>query len=175
MDKQCAISQRQPIFLLTDLLRCLDRKRLGANVWVERGSQSEAFSMRRLGGSRWRLRRTRCAMDQPERDRIEKALRAYCGKDTLAEPHPPELRGALPRFVKRELYVSISFTAHQPRFLCFAARVMAQSPSEVLPHVCPTSLLDSLAGIHMRPLLPHHSWSLTRHHPYRSTFRSGLR
>ena len=29
---------------------------------VERGSRSEAFSIRRLGGSRWRLRRTRCAM-----------------------------------------------------------------------------------------------------------------
>src|SRR5579862_5212402 len=29
---------------------------------VGRGSRSEAFSIRRLGGSRWRLRRTRCAM-----------------------------------------------------------------------------------------------------------------
>ncbi len=29
---------------------------------AERGPRSEAFSMRRLGGSRWRLRRTRCAM-----------------------------------------------------------------------------------------------------------------
>ena len=29
---------------------------------AERGSRTEAFSMRRLGGSRWRLRRRRCAM-----------------------------------------------------------------------------------------------------------------
>src|SRR5579864_1074087 len=29
---------------------------------VGRGGRSEAFSIRRLGGSRWRLRRTRCAM-----------------------------------------------------------------------------------------------------------------
>ena len=29
---------------------------------VERGTRSEVFSIRRLGGSRWRLRRTRCAM-----------------------------------------------------------------------------------------------------------------
>src|SRR5713226_2556725 len=44
------------------IVASLDRKRLGADRWVEWGSQSEAFSMRRLGGSRWRLRRTRCAM-----------------------------------------------------------------------------------------------------------------
>ncbi len=37
----------------------LDRKRRGADFWAQRGSRSEAFSMRRLGGSRWRLRRTR--------------------------------------------------------------------------------------------------------------------
>ena len=30
--------------------------------WGERDLESEAFSMRRLGGSRWCLRRTRCAM-----------------------------------------------------------------------------------------------------------------
>jgi hypothetical protein len=40
----------------------LDRKRLGADSWGGAGSRSEAFSIRRLGGSRWRLRRTRCAM-----------------------------------------------------------------------------------------------------------------
>src|SRR5271168_1121222 len=34
----------------------------GQALGVERGSRSEAFSIRRLGGSRWRLRRTRCAM-----------------------------------------------------------------------------------------------------------------
>ncbi len=44
------------------IVASLDRKRLGADRWVEQGSRSEAFSMRRLGGSRWRLRRTRCAM-----------------------------------------------------------------------------------------------------------------
>src|SRR5437870_10692676 len=31
-------------------------------LWGRAESRSEAFSMRRLGGSRWRLRRTRCAM-----------------------------------------------------------------------------------------------------------------
>ena len=37
----------------------LDRKRLGqAALWKARNT-SEAFSIRRLGGSRWRLRRTR--------------------------------------------------------------------------------------------------------------------
>src|SRR2546429_3761278 len=40
----------------------LDRKRLGADFCVEGGSRSEAFSIRRLGGSRWRLRRTLVAM-----------------------------------------------------------------------------------------------------------------
>jgi hypothetical protein len=40
----------------------LDRKRLGADFCAEGGSRSEAFSIRRLGGSRWRLRRTRGAM-----------------------------------------------------------------------------------------------------------------
>ncbi|SRR5713101_9956765 len=44
------------------IVASLDRKRLGAGFWGEAGSRSEAFSMRRLGGSRWRLRRTRCAM-----------------------------------------------------------------------------------------------------------------
>jgi hypothetical protein len=29
---------------------------------TEKESRPEAFSIRRLGGSRWRLRRTRCAM-----------------------------------------------------------------------------------------------------------------
>jgi hypothetical protein len=40
----------------------LDRKRLGADCWGGVGCRTEAFSIRRLGGSRWRLRRTRCAM-----------------------------------------------------------------------------------------------------------------
>jgi hypothetical protein len=43
-----------------------DRKRLGANFWGGVESRSEAFSIRRLGGSRWRLRRargTRLAME----------------------------------------------------------------------------------------------------------------
>jgi hypothetical protein len=34
----------------------------GQTLGAERGSRSEAFSIRRLGGSRWRLRRTRGAM-----------------------------------------------------------------------------------------------------------------
>src|SRR4029077_20627711 len=44
------------------IVASLDRKRLGQTLGAERGSRPEAFSMRRLGGSRWRLRRTRCAM-----------------------------------------------------------------------------------------------------------------
>ena len=44
------------------IVASLDRKRLGADCWGGAGSRSEAFSIRRLGGSRWRLRRTRCAM-----------------------------------------------------------------------------------------------------------------
>src|SRR5208337_138611 len=40
----------------------LDRKRLGADCWGGVGCRTEAFSIRRLGGSRWCLRRTRCAM-----------------------------------------------------------------------------------------------------------------
>ena len=40
----------------------LDRKRLGADFWGGAGYRTEAFSIRRLGGSRWGLRRTRCAM-----------------------------------------------------------------------------------------------------------------
>jgi len=40
----------------------LDRKRLGQELWQRSGTRSEAFSISRLGGSRWRLRRTRCAM-----------------------------------------------------------------------------------------------------------------
>src|SRR5450755_4899496 len=34
----------------------------GADCGGGAGSRSEAFSIRRLGGSRWRLRRTRCAI-----------------------------------------------------------------------------------------------------------------
>jgi hypothetical protein len=44
------------------IVASLDRKRLGADFWGGAGSRSEAFSIRRLGGSRWRLRRTQCAM-----------------------------------------------------------------------------------------------------------------
>ena len=40
----------------------LDRKRLGQDTSQSTETRSEAFSIRRLGGSRWRLRRTRCAM-----------------------------------------------------------------------------------------------------------------
>jgi hypothetical protein len=41
------------------MVASLDRKRLGAEVWGGAESRSEAFSIRRLEGSRWRLRRTR--------------------------------------------------------------------------------------------------------------------
>jgi hypothetical protein len=44
------------------MVASLDRKRLGADCRGGAGSRTEAFSIRRLGGSRWRLRRTRCAM-----------------------------------------------------------------------------------------------------------------
>jgi len=44
------------------IVASLDRKRLGADCWGGEGCRTEAFSIRRLGGSRWRLRRTRCAM-----------------------------------------------------------------------------------------------------------------
>src|ERR1700737_1026292 len=39
------------------MVASLDRKRLGANFWGRARSRSEAFSMRRLEGSRWRMRR----------------------------------------------------------------------------------------------------------------------
>src|SRR5439155_26493468 len=38
------------------------------------GSRREAFSIRRLGGSRWRLRRTRCAMGFQPKHRSEQSL-----------------------------------------------------------------------------------------------------
>ncbi len=52
---------------------------------------------------------------------------------------------------------------------------MAQSLSEALPHVPPTSLLDPLTGLRGGPLLPHHPWFFTRHHAHYSTIRSGPR
>ena len=39
-----------------------------------RGSRCEAFSIRRLGGSRWRLRRTRCAMGFERQPGSEQSL-----------------------------------------------------------------------------------------------------
>jgi len=48
-------------FGLACVVASLDRKRLGKTLRVGR-NRSEAFSIRRLGGRRWRLRRTRCAM-----------------------------------------------------------------------------------------------------------------
>src|SRR6266568_2601298 len=57
------LKARQRSILHPDrIVASLDRKRLGADGWGGAGSRSEAFSIRRLGGSRWRLRRTRCAM-----------------------------------------------------------------------------------------------------------------
>ena len=49
-------------FFLDGLSLALIGNASGQTLGVERGSRSEAFSIRRLGGSRWRLRRTRCAM-----------------------------------------------------------------------------------------------------------------
>jgi hypothetical protein len=43
--------------------------------WAERGSRSGAFSMRRLGGSRWRLRWTRCAMGFERQPGSEQSFR----------------------------------------------------------------------------------------------------
>src|SRR5438105_2391063 len=84
------------------MVASLDRKRLGQDTFTTNGiswslalignasgrilsqrmgSRSEAFSIRRLGGSRWRLRRTRCAMGfEPQRG-SEPSLRraARCG------------------------------------------------------------------------------------------------
>src|ERR1700685_1219117 len=44
------------------IVASLDRKRLGADCRGGAGSRTEAFSIRRLGGSRWRLRRAGRAM-----------------------------------------------------------------------------------------------------------------
>ena|SRR5664279_21071 len=44
------------------IVASLDRKRLGQATSGRKVMSTEAFSIRRLGGSRWRLRRTRCAM-----------------------------------------------------------------------------------------------------------------
>ena len=59
----------------------------GQIVGVERDSniRTEAFSIRRLGGSRWRLRRTRCAMGfecQSGIDRLEEMERS-CGENAV--------------------------------------------------------------------------------------------
>src|SRR6266478_868432 len=63
------------------IVASLDRKRLGADFLGGGGSRSEAFSIRRLGGSRWRLRRTRCAMGFERQRGSEQSLRraARCG------------------------------------------------------------------------------------------------
>jgi hypothetical protein len=54
--------QGRPMLLNSRIVASLDRKRLGADFCGGAGYRTEAFSIRRLGGSRWRLRRTRCAM-----------------------------------------------------------------------------------------------------------------
>jgi hypothetical protein len=41
------------------MVASLDRKRLGQAMFWKARNTPEAFSIRRLGGSRWRLRRTR--------------------------------------------------------------------------------------------------------------------
>ena len=45
------------------------------------GSRSEAFSIRRLRGSRWRLRRTRCAMGFEWQPGSEWSLGRAAGRD----------------------------------------------------------------------------------------------
>src|SRR6266853_787165 len=52
----------------------LDRKRLGADFWGGAECRAEAFSIRRLGGSRRRLRRTRCAMGFERQPGSERGL-----------------------------------------------------------------------------------------------------
>src|ERR1700730_1895073 len=46
-------------------------KASGRTHWVEEKCRSEAVSISRLGGSRWRLRRTRCAMGFEWQSEIE--------------------------------------------------------------------------------------------------------
>ena len=48
--------------IVSDLSLALIGNASGQTFVGEGGLESEAFSIRRLGGSRWRLRRTRCAM-----------------------------------------------------------------------------------------------------------------
>jgi hypothetical protein len=52
-------TEKRTIAINSRIVASLDRKRLGAEFWGGAESRSEAFSMRRLEGSRWRLRRTR--------------------------------------------------------------------------------------------------------------------
>ena len=52
----------------------LDRKRLGQAMFWKARNTLEAFSIRRLGGSRWRLRRTRCAMGFDRQPGSEQSL-----------------------------------------------------------------------------------------------------
>src|SRR5207253_4249546 len=57
----CRLSPRQQIRIPDGWSLALIGNASG-RLWGRAESRSEAFSMRRLGGSRWRLRRTRCAM-----------------------------------------------------------------------------------------------------------------
>src|SRR5216684_3101094 len=56
------------------IVASLDRKRLGADFWGGAECRAEAFSIRRLGGSRRRLRRTRCAMGFERQPGSEQSL-----------------------------------------------------------------------------------------------------
>jgi len=58
-DDLYVVRDRSPI---PELSLALIGNASGQTFGAERGSRSEAFSIRRLGGSRWRLRRTRSAM-----------------------------------------------------------------------------------------------------------------
>ena len=65
----------------------------GQTFGAERGPRSEAFSMRRLGGSRWRLRRTRCAMGFERQRGCEQSLgRGRRGKLPAGSLRPSESR-----------------------------------------------------------------------------------
>jgi hypothetical protein len=54
--------KRASLYSTSGLSLALIGNASGQDLEEREKSRSEAFSIRRLGGSRWRLRRTRCAM-----------------------------------------------------------------------------------------------------------------
>ena len=57
----------------------------GQTFAAEQGSQTGAFSIRRLGGGRWRLRRTRCAMGFERQRGSEQSLRRAARRGVNAD------------------------------------------------------------------------------------------